>query len=378
LKVLVLEIGRRRPEPRGVERCALVIAVAALLPESAAATSMEVSVAESGRCQRLRSIAMSEAAVLGHARLELQGFRQPSIGLPVLPGDVPAQLEQIRTGVSWSPIDRWRGVRLVEAADWECVADDARARLMEVVDQGDRYGRAAGLRAALASIDPAIEKAVELLSRATERQRRGIDTLFELDALRSRLVALRLKREQWSGELAGLEAVGTSEAAVPLSPLLRTYEEASLAAERARSQERSLESWRADLRAGAVPWPRPDWFGTVSIAWSTGGPSQAAHERRAMEGRSRELAGSTEEVRHRVKTFEEAIRRTRSSLEAELSALRDHAVYLRGRLSSTPAEDDYRKLVDALSMESMEVDARAQLLESLLSTRRALLEGEAR
>jgi hypothetical protein len=376
LRGLVIDTGRSRPAPQRIARRALVIWVASLLPSAAAATSTDGPVADSGRCQRLLGVARSKADVLGSARLEAQAFRQPSVGFPTNPADVPERLEQVRAGISWSPVDRWRGARLVEAADWECIAEDARSRLLEILDQGDRYGRPSALRTALSNLDAAIPRADERLSEAAERQRRGIDTHFEVDALRSRIVALRSQREQWRGELAGLEVLGTIEAAGPLNPLLQVYEEASLSADRARSEERRLESWRTDLRVGAVPWPQPDWFGAVSLGWSSGAVAQAQHERRSVDGRARELAESKDELRYRLSTFEESLRRMQPALEAELTALREHAGHLRRRVAATPPEDEYRKVVDAMFIESMEVDARSLLLETLLSARRALLKGE--
>ena len=170
--------------------------------------------------------------------------------------------------------------------------------------------------------------------------------------------------------------LGTNEAAGPLNPLLQVYEEASLSADRARSEERRLESWRTDLRVGAVPWPQPDWFGAVSLGWSSGAVAQAQHERRSVDGRARELAESKDELRYRLSTFAESLRRMQPALEAELTALREHAGHLRRRVAATPPEDEYRKVVDAMFIELMEVDARSLLLETLLSARRALLKGE--
>jgi hypothetical protein len=327
------------------------------------------------RCQRLRATAHSKSDTIGAARLEAQAFRQPALGALVLPGDVPARLEQVRAGISWSPIDMWRGEHLVAAADWECIAEGLRERLLEIVDQGERYGRAVALRRGIAAFDVALVQATRTLSESEERQRRGIDTLFETDALRSRVVAMRTEREQLRAEAAALEAAAPEVVAGPLAPLLDEYESASLEAERARSRERSLESWRADVRVGAVPWPKTDWFGALSVGWSTGAVAQAKEERRAVDGRARELSEAVDEIRHRLTVFETALRQSMPALEAELAVIREHLADLRHRVETTPPEDDYRKVIDASRLEIWAFEARAELVEALVATRRALLEG---
>jgi outer membrane protein TolC len=288
---------------------------------------------------------------------------------------LPSQGAQVRAGLAWSPIDRLKGEAIEQAAEAECDALSAREVLEEVLTQGTSFGETGALRVQSATLESGLTLAGPLLERSRERFAHGIDTLFDVDELESRVARLRSDLEGARRRLAELESQGTPEVAAPMSRLVADYERAAMASTKARSDERRLEAWRVDLRAGAVPWPKTDWFGMASVSWSLGAGAQARSERAVLGARAEELEGARDELRSRVARFSNAVRDGLPALERELSVTRDQWATIRARQAlAGEGSDAMARFKDRYLLESVGVEARVRYLETLVAARRAVLE----
>ncbi len=331
----------------------------------------------SARCRRLRAEARSRAAVLGAPRLEAQAFRQPAAGDPGATGTMPSQGTQLRAGLGWSPIDRLKGGAVERAADADCEALAARDALAELLMTGSAFGEAGALRAQAGVLENGLAQTAPLLERARERLARRIDTLLDVDELESRVARLRTDWEGTKRRLSEYEAQGAAAGrAVPMARLVTDYERAALAAAKARSDERRLDAWRVDLRAGAVPWPKADWFGMASVSWSIGAGEQARSERAALGARAEELEVARDEMRSRTARFAAVLREGLPALERELAVTREQCAVVRDRRAlAGEGSDAMARLKDRYLLEAVGLEARTRYIETLVAARRAVLEG---
>jgi hypothetical protein len=336
----------------------------------------EPSRAASARCRRLLSEARSKADLLGAPRFEAQAFRQPVVGDPGGAPALPSQGAQVRAGVGWSPIDRLKAGLVVDAAEAGCAALEARDLLEGILEQGAGVGEEAALTAQAAVLESGLARADALLERARERQARRIDTLVDLDELEGRVARLRSDLEGVRRRLAERAVQGPATASVPITRLVSDYEQASLASAKAQSDERRLDAWRVDLRAGAVPWPKTDWFGMASVSWSLGAGDQARSEHAVLAARTEELETARDELRGRVGRFTAAVREGLPALERELAVVRERFV-MNGERRRLAAEgsDAMARMQDRYVLDGLELEGRVRFLETLLAARRAVLGG---
>jgi hypothetical protein len=314
--------------------------------------------------------------VLGAPRLEAQAFRQPSMGDPGTDGTAPSQGSQVRAGVAWSLVDRFKGDAVTRAAEAECEALEAREAVEEILSLGMAFGEAAALRVQRAVLEDGLARTAGLADRARERLVEHIDTLVDVDDLESRIDRLRSDLEVTRRRLSELESLGGPTAPRPVTRLVDDYERAAMQAAQARSDERRLDAWRVDLRAGAVPWPKTDWFGMASVSWSLGAGEQAKSERAALGARAEELAQSRDELRLRVSRFMAGLREGLPSLERELAVVHDEWSTVRTRQAlADVGSDALSRLKDRYLIEGVVLEARVRYLETLAAARRALLEG---
>jgi hypothetical protein len=301
-------------------------------------------------------------------------FRQPSVRA-VPSEDGGPEFSQFRVGMTWSPADRMRGIGLLDEAEAECLAGGLREELLGLVEQGMAYGRPAAHRGALEVLERELGRIGRSGEAARQRLERHVSTVPEVDAIESRVSHLLLGREDHRIQLAEVE--GKPElGAASLETLLQAYERASIQAEQARSRQRAWDAWRVELRGGAVAWPQTDWYASATARWSIGGLDQGRAEREVLAARVSDLSDSKDELRQRVVRFRTVLRDGLKALEMERAVIVDRAGMLRERMSRTPDREAFTHFREVASLDLIELEARQVYVESLISSRKKVLEGD--
>jgi hypothetical protein len=247
---------------------------------------------ETAFCRKVRAQAASEAALLAAPRLLLQGIRFPEathldIGSTVGTG------YQVRAALSFSPLDLYRGLRVMNVADLSCASHEAQGKMQQVLEHGAEAVRLAALRRQAGYLRGRQEEWRAVAAKARERLNAQVVTVVQFDELRRHIDALEQKLSQVEGEGRRIEArAGQLPSAPPAGPpgaLVRRYEDSAMALERESSALRALESWQLRVTGGIIPVDPVDWYGLAEVSISLGAPWRRGAERRYLEARLAEL-----------------------------------------------------------------------------------------
>lgn len=342
------------------------LALSALVPLRAKAEP------EPAHCRALRAEASSSAAVLELPRVEAQGIRSPGAGDIDGTGSIPLEGMQARALVGWSAVGLMRGQSLRAGAAAECEKWRAAEEIEQVLRQGTSFGRVEALRAQIAALEAGLPRVRELVEEARVRLERSIITVLELDAIELRRLSLETTLGELRHELAMLETQERVEDASGLGDALARYERAAGEVEREQARRRRLNAWKLDVSAGAIPAPRQDWFGNVSVGWNFGGLSQTAEEARAKAAHEEARRSDTNELRPRAERFAASMQESARKLGEEL-VLIDRQIELHARrLADRPESDRLRQALASLEVGEIELRARRTFVERLRLARDAV------
>ena len=121
----------------------------------------------SAHCRHVEAVAQSEAALLYAPRVEIQGVRFPQNGAvdtSALVGDD----FQLRAALAYSPLDAYRGTRVMQVAHAECAQHETERSVDDVLIAAANAGRGPALRRAADFLDGARDQWKAIERRATE------------------------------------------------------------------------------------------------------------------------------------------------------------------------------------------------------------------
>jgi hypothetical protein len=322
----------------------------------------------------VRARAASEAALLVSPELLVQGIRFP--GSPIDLGPTVGTGYQVRAGLSFSPTDLYRGLRVVQVGEADCSRHESSDALDRFLEPAADNARLAALREKVAFLRAHRAEWQALMARAEARHAEHTIALVELEELRGRASGL---------EAALVEAEGESErlaARVPEAPasagpvLVQQLLDRTMALEREASYLRTLDGFGLRLSGGVIPQPGAvDWFGLVELRLNPGGLVRVAQEHRYLEARRDELAHARDEPSERTRRLRDELRaahkqaRRLSELAGQRLATFEHALaLLEGSSAPRSAHTS-----DAVALDVLGIQADRVYLERLAAALAALL-----
>ncbi|MCW5801806.1 MAG: hypothetical protein KIT31_05420 [Deltaproteobacteria bacterium] len=263
--------------PRYLVAMMLRLSAAAALFGSLAAGTAHAD--KSATCARLRAEARAEAVVMYAPRLQLEGARAPRVVDAADP--VATAGLQARASLALSVTDAMRGRAIERIAAADCARVHAADQAARVLGVGTKIGELAATRAEIAYREAHLGEVDRLVAEAMARFEAQRATAYEVDELRDRRAAMRVRIADLYHSLGLLEELdGGLAGTPPLARIAGDVIEAELAADHRRAELRSIAAWRVEVRGGVAAGDRPDWFATVHVGYSFGQPAQAAANRR--------------------------------------------------------------------------------------------------
>lgn len=344
----------------------LVSAVALL------ALGLSTAAAEpTGTCERLAEEARAEAIVLYAPRIVVEGARAPSV---VDTSDPVAQQGlQARAALSWSGIDALRGRAVERIAAAECARERVTDRASRLLETGTRLGQLAATTAEIAFRESKLPEVDALIDEANARFTAQRTTAYEVDELRERRGALRVRLAELrhtASTLAELDRDVPSE--VDLAALVADATTAELTVARRHASLRSLSAWRLDVRAGVAAGDRADWFAIVELGYSLGQPWQRGANRRAIAAREKEIASERRAVTMQVDELRRVMRASTRALAIELAMIDEEIAVVRTERDRVSAQltDPARQLVARFTLQLIELEGRRTYIHALATARR--------
>jgi hypothetical protein len=280
-------------------------------------------------CDKVRARAASDAALLVAPSVVAQAIRFPSTTqVPTDTGPTSGNGFQVRTGLTYSPIDLYRGGRVLRIGDADCEQHQAAESVEEALAHGSDSARLAALRQQAQYLDARRGDWQALRERAEERLGAHVITRIEFDDLRRQAEDLEHKDVRVRGEMALLDARGSDQPPPPVDQLAARYAESSLRFERETSTLRSLDPWQFQLSGGVIPFSPVDWYAMAQVTFNVGSFERNHHERQYVDARKDELDHARHEISTRVREYREQLRAVLDQARRELEVVERELAFL--------------------------------------------------
>jgi hypothetical protein len=305
----------------------------------------------------------------------MQGGRFPW-SAAAMPGAASSAYE-MRLGVSVSPTDVLRGVRMEGSADAECELRLAADTLGDLVKTAEDRTTLGAFRAQARYLEEHRPEWRESLALAEKRLSMGLITAVELYDVRRLAVALDRKLEHARGEVRRLEAVARGTPDETLHAASQRYVRTAMEAEQSASAVQALEPYQLKFSAGAVAAPQQPlgWYGLLEVSYSLGSVSHGRAARSREEARARDLRDDPGELPARASVLAGSLRAEMASALEQLEALDRESAWLTSTLAtfevSRTARVDQARGV--LGVEVLTLEAERVYLRALLDAQAALV-----
>lgn len=277
---------------------------------------------ETPYCAKVRARAAADAALLIAPMVRAEGIKLPSAlqkGGTIDPTGAGSGY-QFRAGLTVSPLDVYRGFKVVDLADADCDQHNATTSAQELLQGAAFYGRLPALRKQQAFLDESRPRWEAAVAKAEARLEAKVTTLAEADDVRFRSTALERFREQIAGEVGRFEASGIDAKRAMVTELVRAVESASVRFEEKSSHIRSLDTWEVHLTGGYVPaafGQNSDYFGVIQVSYNVGGFWRNAAESRYKAARQDEVKTARYETVNQLRLFREQMKATANQASRE-------------------------------------------------------------
>jgi hypothetical protein len=373
------------PSARGV-LFTLSFLLSSLLPAVAGAQ-------QTPYCKQVRAKAASDAGYLMSPRVVIQGVHFARGAELADSGPIAGTGYQVRTGLSFSPVDYYKGRAVLRAGDADCKKHEASAVLDDVLSHATEVARLSALLQQGEFLRTRTEDWRGLSARAAARLSQRIITVVEftsvqrsIDTLEHKLVSVEGEAEQLkarqlrvAGMLPAAGALAASkdaEANPPVPELASQYFREAMRFERATSDLRQLDDWKLQFSGGVIPQNPIDWYGTLELSFSLGTLARGQQEQRYMEGRSEDLRYARDGVETRLAQFRaqttaalEQARRDLGLVDHSLEVLRATRLALEQSEAESAAQARDLIAIEQVSVESDSVFLRSFVgaLETLMA-----------
>lgn len=355
--------------------CAQVAAFCVSGLRSVAASAQSSS--PSPYCRTAHARAASDAALLMSPSLLVQGIRFPTNNSVLTDtGPTAGNGYQLRAGLSFSPLDFYRGLRTMKVGDSDCSRHDASEKVDEGLAHGADGARVRALREQAAYLDAHRREWQALRAKAEERLAARVITLTDIDDLRRYSDDLERKFVDVHGEIKQLVAQGTTGEPVPLGKLAEQYVRETIHFEQDTSTLRSLEPWQLQLTGGVIPQSPVDWYGVAQLSLNFGTFARNHQEGRFIEARVDELRHAEYENDTKVREYRERVVASLDQARGELAVVERELSFVtttRAVLDRSDAQN-IANARDTLAIEEYSAESDRVFLHAWIVTLTALLE----
>jgi hypothetical protein len=347
-------------------------------------------------CKQVRARAASDADYLMTPRVIVQGLHFPHGSELADSGPVLGNGYQLRTGLTFSPVDFYKGRGVLRAGDADCKRHEASMALDDVLGHATESARLSALLQQGEFLRGHTEDWRNISARAAARLSQRIITVVDFNSVQRSIDTLEHKLVQVEGEAEQLKArqlrvsgmlpsgngLGSAKAApdaAAVPDLASEYFRQSMRYERETSQVRQLDDWKLQVTGGVIPLYPVDWYGTVELSFSLGALVRGQHEERYIEGRSEDLRYARDGVETRLAQFRaqtsaalEQARRDLGLVDHSLEVLRATRLALEQSEAESAAQARDLIAVEQVSVESDSVFLRSFVgaLETLMARAR--------
>lgn len=332
--------------------------------------------AQSAYCEKVRSRSNADAALLLAPTLMAQGLRYPTAinGPAAIGGNL-----QLRVGLAFSPLDFYRGLRLMDVSDADCDAHELTEDLERDLQHATYAPQVPALQAQTRFLESHLAELAQIHARGQARLASNLITMMEFQALRSAIDGIERKVEQLHGEAAQLKARGVAMPTSNLASGVERYQRARMKVEDKLSSLKSLDAWRLRLSGGYVPAAdrSADYFVWVDFSYSLGGPWNVHYENNYLDARKTELHSARYEVSHRTDETRAQLRAAGEQAQRELGIIERQLHVLSQTLTAleqgdAPATAQVR---DNLFIEQVNAASERIYLQTFLEQLARLTEG---
>ncbi len=355
---------RGSPSHKSLARWALAAACVA----GTAAVESKASAQESAYCRKVRARAGGDAALLVAPTLQAQGIRFPANAAIDTGATAGYQGYQARVAASWSPLDFYRGFRVLRVGDADCERGEAQISAQQLLLTGGDYGHLGALRKQNQFLDANKPMLLSIAAKNDERLQEHVISLLDANEVKTRVTELERKSIQVQAGISRLEARGADTYRGMLASLMSSVEATSMRYEREVSHVRSLDAWDVRLTGGIVPQEKPDYFGVVQIGFNFGAFSRNANETRYLDARGQELRKARYELLDQLRRFRDQVRITLAQTRSELALVDSKMASLvasRKALASSEAPSTPHTLA-VLDLERIATEAEQVFLSTLI------------
>jgi hypothetical protein len=346
-------------------------------------------------CKQVRAKAASDAGYLMSPRVLIQGIHFARGSELADSGPISGTGYQVRTGLSFSPVDYYKGRAVLRAGDADCRRHEASVVLEDVLSHATEEARLSALLQQGEFLRTRTEDWRGFSARAAARLSQRIITVVEFTSVQRSIDTLEHKLVQVEGEAEQLKArqlrvggmlpaagalaapKGGEASAVP--ELASQYFREAMRFERETSNLRQLDDWKLQFSGGVIPQNPIDWYGTLELSFSLGVLARGQQEQRYMEGRSEDLRYARDGVETRLAQFRaqttaalEQARRDLGLVDHSLEVLRATRLALEQSESESAAQARDLIAIEQVSVESDSVFLRSFVgaLETLMARAR--------
>lgn len=322
---------------------------------------------ESPYCRKVRAHAEGDAALMFAPTIQAQAIRYPTKGTIDLGTNVGDGF-QVRGVATWSPLDFYKGFRVLRVADADCQLHESVVSAQEILQGGDDYGRLPALRKMSAFFDQHEAEWKAATDKAAERLKAHTTSTLDVNEVNVRVFELERKREATRADVSRLEAKNIDFYRPLLATLDSTVMAQSAQYEKELSHVRSLEPWDVRVTGGFIPHGSPDYFAMLQVGFNFGAPWRNGAESRYRAARADELQTARYEVVKQLKVFRQQISISKTQAQRELAIVeKKHAALesMRAALTQSDAASAPNVLA-VLELELLMVDADQVMLSTLV------------
>ncbi len=309
-------------------------------------------------------------------RVFVQGVKFPNNG-QLDAGVIAGSGYQMRAGLSFSPVDFYRGLDVLRVAEADCDRHGSADAIQVVLAQGSARARLIGLRAQGAYLRAHREEWHALSDKAATRLAERVITMAEFDSLRQYADILERKLVQAEGDANQLASNSARLPREPLSTLDRSYAERAMRFEEAQSDLRKLDAWQLQLTGGVIPQEPVDWFGLAELSFNLGGFVRYHQEGRYLDARGDELRHADYELESQLSEFRAQTTAALEEARRDLTVV-EHDVAILARTREILDKSEVGSVAharDTLTIQQIVAEADGVYLQGNITGLVSLLEG---
>jgi hypothetical protein len=312
-------------------------------------------------CQKVQARAHADSMLLFSPSAQLQGIKYPAgaPGVVAVGGSTSVDGYQVRGGLSWSPLDAYKGTQVLTLADKDCLQHSATVEVQNLLEQMNDIGRQQALEAEVAYFEAVTPRMNDIIAGMQKRLGIGTITITDVAAVQQVIAALQRKQAQSQGQLAMIHAKDYIDNPHSASDIVARLQRYSMEFEKQTSKVRMLDPWSIAMSGGVVPpMAQGDgvaWFGMIQVGYNFGGLVRGKLEDRYMASRQSELQHARYELADEMRRLQDSIRAGVASSELEIATLDKRLAELYSTKNTLLAHADAPNVDSVLAMVNLQI-----------------------